>query len=69
MADHEVVKKLDVEEPAGGERLGGQVQVVGGRSRVAARVVMDEDHARGIEPDGVAKELPTLTSDDETFPW
>ena len=28
VADHEVVEQVDVEQPAGGERLGGQVQVV-----------------------------------------
>ena len=54
VADDEVVEQADVEQPAGGERLGGQVQVVRRRRRVAARVVVDEDHARGVEPDRVA---------------
>ena len=57
MADDEVVEQGDVEQPAGGERLRGQVQVVGRRRRVAARVVVDEDDARRVEPDRVAEQL------------
>ena len=28
VADHEVIEQLDVQQPAGGERLGGEVEVV-----------------------------------------
>ena len=57
MADDEVVEQVDVEQAAGGEGLGRQVQVVGRRRRVARGVVVDHDHARGVEPDRVAEEL------------
>ena len=57
VADDEVVEQADVEQPAGGEGLGRQVQVVGRRRRVARRVVVDEDDARRVEPDRVAEEL------------
>ena len=57
VADHQVVEQGDVEQPAGGQRLGGQVQVVGRRRRVAGRVVVDEDDAGGVEPDRVAEQL------------
>ena len=69
MADDEVVEQVDVEEPAGGQRLGGEVEIVGRRRRVAARVVVDEDQARRVEPDGVAKSSPTRTSEEDTLPW
>ena len=36
VADDEVVEQVDVQQPAGGQRLGGQVQVVRRRRRVAA---------------------------------
>src|SRR3954452_2044034 len=55
--DHEVVEQLDVERAPRGERLRREVQVVGGWRRIAARMVVDEDDPRGIEPDGVAEEF------------
>ncbi len=57
VADDQVVEQRDVEEPAGGERLGRQVEVVRGWRRVARGVVVDEDDARGVEPDRVPEEL------------
>ena len=57
VADDEVVEQLDVEQPAGRQRLGGQVEVVRRRRRVARRVVVDEDDAGRVEPDRVAEEL------------
>ena len=57
VADDEVVEQVDVEQAAGRERLGREVQVVRGRRRVARRVVVDEDHARRVEPDGVPEQL------------
>ena len=57
VADDEVVEQLDVEQAAGGERLGGQVEVVRRRRRVARRMVVDEDDAGRVEPDRVAEEL------------
>ena len=52
-----MVEQVDVEEPAGGERLGGQVEVVGARRRVAGGVVVDEDHRRRALADRIAEEL------------
>ena len=46
-----------VEQPAGGDRLGGQVEIVRARRRVARRVVVDEDDARRVLADRVAEEL------------
>jgi hypothetical protein len=57
VADDEVVEQVDVEEAACSQRLGGEVQVVGRWRRIAARMVVDEDHSRGIKADGVAKQL------------
>ena len=57
MPDHDVVEQLDVEQPARRERLRGQVQVVRARCRIAARVVVDEDRAGRVDPDGVPEEL------------
>ena len=58
VADHHVVEDVDVEQPPGGDRLGGEVEVVGARRRVAGRVVVAQDDAGGVEPDGVAEQLP-----------
>ena len=58
VADHQVVEDIDVEQAAGGQRLRGQVEIVGRWRRVARRVVVDEDDARGVEADRVAKQLP-----------
>ena len=57
VADDQVVEQLDVEQTARGEGLGRQVEVVRGGRRVARRMVVDQDHARRVEPDGVAEEL------------
>ncbi len=55
--DDDVIEQLDVEEAAGRQRLGGEVEIVGRGSRVARRVVVDEDGPRRVDPDGVAEEL------------
>ncbi len=57
MPDHEVVEEVDVEQPPGGQRLGGQVEVVRAGGRVAARVVVDEDDPAGVQAHGVTEEL------------
>jgi hypothetical protein len=57
VSDDEMVEKVDVEETARGKRLGGQVEIVGGWGRIAGRVVVDKDHARRVEPDGVPEQL------------
>src|SRR3990172_9206503 len=58
VADHEVVQDADVEEPARGQGLGRQMEVIRRGRGVTAWVVVDEDDARGREPDGVPKQLP-----------
>jgi hypothetical protein len=69
VADHEVVQHVDVQQAAGGERLGGEVQVVRRWRRVARRVVVDEDHARRVQADRVAEQLADRTSEALTLPW
>ena len=67
--DDEVVEQVDVEEPPGGERLRGQVQVVRAGGRVATRVVVDEDDARRVVRTASRNSSPTRTSEAETLPW
>jgi hypothetical protein len=64
-----MVEQVDVEEAAGGEGLGRQLKVVRRGRRVAARMVVHEDQGAGVRTDGLAVELATRTSEDETLPW
>src|SRR3972149_2566710 len=58
VADHEVVQDADVEEPACGQGLGRQMEVIRRGRGGTARGVVEEDDARGREPDGVPTQLP-----------
>src|SRR3954453_16903371 len=58
VADHDVVQDVEVQEPSRGDRLGGEVEILRRRRRVARGVVVDEDDARSVEPDGVPEQLP-----------
>jgi hypothetical protein len=57
VTDDEMVEQVDVEKTAGGERLGGQVQVVGRGRGVAGRMVVLKDHAGRVQPHRVAEQL------------
>lgn len=57
VGDDQMVEQLDVEQPTGGERLGGQVHVVRRRRRVAARVVVGDDDAGGVHANGEPEKL------------
>ena len=39
MADHDVVEHVDVQETSGGDRLGGEMQVIGARRGIEPRVI------------------------------
>src|SRR5204863_348163 len=49
VADHDVVQDVEVQEPSRGDRLGGEVEILRRRRRVARGVVVDEDDARSVE--------------------
>ena len=57
VANHQVVEDIDVEQAAGVQSLRGRVEIVGRWRRVARRVVVDEDDARGVEAEGVSEQL------------
>ena len=57
MADDEMVEHGHVQQPASGDRLRGQVEVIRARCRIPGRMVVDQDDARRVLPDGVAKQL------------
>ena len=52
-----MVEDVDVEQTPGGQRFGRQVYVIGRWSRIARRMVMDQDHRGDVVPDRLAKEL------------
>ena len=58
VADDEVVQHRHVQQPAGSDRLGRQVEIVRAGRRVARGVVVDHDDARCVAPDGVPEQFP-----------
>ncbi len=45
VADDQVIQHFDVEEQAGREGFGGEMQIIRRGCRIARRVVVDQDHA------------------------
>src|SRR3954471_8782617 len=58
VTDHDVIQDVEVQEPSRRDRLGGEVEVLRRGRGVARGVVVDEDDARSVEPDGVPEQLP-----------
>jgi hypothetical protein len=56
-ADDDVIKQIDVEQPAGGEGLGRQVEIIRRGRWVAARVVVDDDDDPCVVPHCLSEEL------------
>jgi hypothetical protein len=52
-----VVEDVDVQQASGGDRLGGEVEIVGRRRGVLRLVAVREDHATRVQADGVPEQL------------
>ena len=58
MPDDQVIQQPDVQQAAGGQCLRGKVEVVWTGCWVSRRMVVNQDDAGRVEPDGVAIQLP-----------
>ena len=67
--DDDVVEKLDVEKPAGRERLRRQVQVVGRRRGVADGWLWTRIAPAALIRTASRNSSPTRTSEADTLPW